>query len=582
MKTIILYLQFLLFIINFLNGTPGVEGASCTTSSTCQTTDYTLSSCSSNTCGCLNSSFVAIRSGCGLQLDKPLITTGIYSNQVILGQPFTLSCYTDGASTYEWKRGSTVLTSTANTHSETAASSSNVGSFTCQGKGVDSVFVSPVSDSLTLTLLGTGATTTSAIQPILVLDVTTPVLSGATVTLSCTNIPIGYTPADVKYKVNNVAIPGTGTHTTVTIDSTNAGKDAICELTTPSSVVTYTSPTSAAVKLPTLVTNIQSVSVTTSSGQTVTEVISYTSVPLTCSISPSAASVTYVWKKDGSVIDLATSPTYTATVSANYTCTAQISGQSVVPSSNQVKVTTSSSSLKSSSDIPVKGGRVILTCGDIRTDGTTYSWTKDSNGIVRQFDRRLQIDNVDTADNGIYACEAVGNQFYMISNSKTLTMQTTISKPFISSFGSFPCGDRFGEKGDYWLLCVTSSETIGMTYEWTVKGVVSTTVTNKYYSLPSITSLNNGDYTCKAKFGSVTSDSSATKTITVTKPGLLCYHDNVCIAAKTGYTGKCDTNDRCTCSDGYWQEGEICTNGVLAVMSSTFTMAAILLLTKLI
>uniref|UniRef100_A0A2C9LUS0 Ig-like domain-containing protein n=1 Tax=Biomphalaria glabrata TaxID=6526 RepID=A0A2C9LUS0_BIOGL len=262
--------------------------------------------------------------------------------------------------------------------------------------------------------------------------------------------------------------------------------------------------------------NIQSVSVTTSSGQTVTEVISYTSVPLTCSISPSAASVTYVWKKDGTIIASATSETYTPSTSANYTCTAQISGQSAVPSSNQVKVTTSINTLEISSKQPIKGGRVILTCGDIRTDGTTYSWTKDSNGIVRQFDRRLQIDNFDTADNGEYACEAVGNQFYMISRSWTPTMQTTISTPSISSFGSFPCGDRFGENGDYWLLCFTSSETIGMTYEWTVKGVVSTTVTNKYYSLPSITSLNNGDYTCKAKFGSVTSDSSATKTITVT------------------------------------------------------------------
>ncbi|KAI8781022.1 carcinoembryonic antigen-related cell adhesion molecule 1, partial [Biomphalaria glabrata] len=141
------------------------------------------------------------------------------------------------------------------------------------------------------------------------------------------------------------------------------------------------------------------------------------------------------------------------------------------------------------------------------------------------------------------------------------------------------CSRHYGENGDFTLGCYTDSETIGMTYEWTVKGVVSS-VTTKFYSLKAITSANNGDYICKAKFGSATSDLSPAETVTVTKPGLLCYHDNVCIAAKTGYSGKCDVNDRCTCSDGYSQKGEVCSNGVVQVVSSLAIILLTLVITK--
>ncbi|KAI8781020.1 GPI-anchored protein PB15E9.01c, partial [Biomphalaria glabrata] len=152
---------------------------------------------------------------------------------------------------------------------------------------------------------------TSAVQPVLTLSVTTPVLASSnTITLSCTNIPMGYTAA-VTYKVNAVAITGN----TVTIDSTNAGKDAICELTTPSSGVTFSSPASAVVKLPTLVTNIQTVTVTTAS-QTVTEVLAGPSVTLTCSHIPvvgylggPAVTPTFAWQKDGSTITSETGAT---------------------------------------------------------------------------------------------------------------------------------------------------------------------------------------------------------------------------------------------------------------------------------
>ncbi|KAK6973646.1 hemicentin-2 [Biomphalaria glabrata] len=203
----------------------------------------------------------------------------------------------------------------------------------------------------------------------------------------------------------------------------------------------------------------------------VTEVIG-TSIELTCSTSPQdpyldSLTLTYTWLKDGSATGLPTTATFTPTESGTYSCTAQLSSLTKLTSVT-VKVTIDNFLLETSSSMPIKGGRVILTCGEKRTDGTTYTWTKDAKPIARQFDRRLQLDNFDTTDDGIYACQASGNQFYLRSNTINLETQTSIFKPSIEQIGSILCSESFFEKGDYWLVCDTSSETIGMTYEWTV------------------------------------------------------------------------------------------------------------------
>ncbi|KAK6973657.1 GPI-anchored protein PB15E9.01c, partial [Biomphalaria glabrata] len=418
-----MFSAILIFLLATLVGSPGVEGATCTTVTTCQATDFTLSTCTGGTCGCLNSSFVAIRSGCALQLEKPVITPiAGRTNQVIDGQTFTLTCAVSGAATYEWYKGSTNLATATNTYTATA-SSTTVGSFTCKGIGSDTVFTSPMSDAFTVVLLGASAT--SAVQPVLTLSVTTPVLASSNaITLSCTNIPMGYSDT-ITYKVNAVAITST-----VTIDSSNAGKDASCELTTPSSTVTFSSPASAAVKLPTLVTNIQTVTVTAAS-QTVTEVLAGPSVTLTCSHIPAVGYLggptvtpTYAWQKDGSTITSETGDTLSVSASGSYSCTAQLASQTTVSSTNKVKVTIDSNILDASANRPIKGGRVILTCGDIRTDNPIYTWTKDTTVISRQLDRKLHLDNVDsTTDDGAYTCTAVGNQFYLSSKPVTLAVQ---------------------------------------------------------------------------------------------------------------------------------------------------------------
>ncbi|KAH9488636.1 hypothetical protein Btru_061313 [Bulinus truncatus] len=311
------------------------------------------------------------------------------------------------------------------------------------------------------------------------------------------------------------------------------------------------------------------------------------SIILQCATTPQAnylGTLTYTWQKYGTVLPSETNVRYPVSDSGMYSCTARLNSQTV-SSSNQVKVIISPSYLAAptifkSASKPVLGGRVILTCGDKRDDHVTYTWSKDRKAVGGQKDRKLQIDSFVSSDDGDYMCTAIKNTFFVSSSVVSVTSQATIEQPVINVYGD---GTSLGENGYYFLSCDTDSETVGMTYEWTVAGNVSS-VTDKYYILPSITKSDNGDYTCKAKFNSVVSVSSVTKTMTVTEPGMVCYEDTECIAAKTGYTDVCSANDRCVCSNGYIAVGEEClsTSGVMQIVGSALIITAASLLARFI
>ncbi|KAI8781023.1 carcinoembryonic antigen-related cell adhesion molecule 1 [Biomphalaria glabrata] len=564
----------------YLVGIQGVDGATCTTTTTCLATDFTLPTCTNGICQCLNSSFVPVRSGCALQLDKPQLTgPERNSYEVLLGQNFTLRCFVNGAESYEWYKGGTRISTSSYLYTD-IASPSTVGAFTCKGIGSETVVVSPLSDTYTVYLLGTGGSTTSNVQPRITVDVTSPVFVSATITLFCTNIPMGY-DGPVTFKVNGVNIDNPSY---VTIDSTNTGKEATCSIASPHSSVTFSKPTSAPLILPSLVSTIQSVSVTMYE-RILKEVIVPSAFTLTCSTTPDDVyignnTLSYTWQRDGSVINNATLIRYTALESGTYSCTAKLGSQSAVTSQNQIKVRIEDL-LYISSRQPIRGGRVTLTCGDIRTDNVKYTWTQNNKVISGQFDRKLQLDNVQMNDSAAYKCGVSDNQVYLASSSQNVSVQTTIERPLIST----GLARHFGENGHFTLWCITQSYTEGMTYEWKVKGVISQ-VTSKYYSLPAITSVNNGEYICKAKFKDVTSDNSPVLTVTVSQPGSLCYEHNDCDFDEPGYTGRCGSNDRCVCSDGYFPKGEMCTpvssSSVGQILSSAVVIAFFCVVIKMI
>ncbi|KAH9488635.1 hypothetical protein Btru_061312, partial [Bulinus truncatus] len=177
-----------------------VDGASCITVSTCQSTDFTLSTCASDVCNCINSSYTPVRTGCALKLNKPVIAANPRrSNQVTVNSIFDLTCKVDEAQHYEWYKDDVVLpTKVGNTYSDVAISTT-VGSFKCKGVTADGEVKSEMSDAFTLVLLGTGGISTSDLKPIVIVP-TQSIVSGQSVTLDCSNIPMGYLPFNIKYK----------------------------------------------------------------------------------------------------------------------------------------------------------------------------------------------------------------------------------------------------------------------------------------------------------------------------------------------------------------------------------------------
>ncbi|KAK6973652.1 contactin-1, partial [Biomphalaria glabrata] len=113
---------------------------------------------------------------------------------------------------------------------------------------------------------------------------------------------------------------------------------------------------------------------------------------------------------NGQEIPSQTSATYLVVHDGGYevydvTCTAQLSGQEAVSSRNRFRVSAYNTVPTASTSKPLKGGRVIITCGDLfLLETVKYVWLKDSALIERQFDRKLQLDNVNTTDSGIYSC----------------------------------------------------------------------------------------------------------------------------------------------------------------------------------
>ncbi|KAK0060297.1 carcinoembryonic antigen-related cell adhesion molecule 1 [Biomphalaria pfeifferi] len=291
---------------------------------------------------------------------------------------------------------------------------------------------------------------------------------------------------------------------------------------------------------------------------------------------------TFTWLMDGKSVDNESSPIFFPSVVGSYdvTCTVQMDNQTVVPSINTFRVNiVDDAGLKASATRPLQGGRVILVCGGRTSDQHRYQWGKGKYDIVGQYDRKLQLDNVSAQDNGVYICGQENRVQKIFSTS--IEVLTTISKPVIEIIGSSRGGTRFGETGDYWLVCTTDSGVDSMNYEWTINGVKAS-VTDKFYPLRSITSSKNGVYVCKAMFKNLISESSDPRTVTVTKPGKLCYYDNMCVLPYDGYTGQCDVNDRCECSDGYSQKGEVCSSGVLYNISITLVSVVALLHSRLV
>ncbi|XP_005095750.2 pneumococcal serine-rich repeat protein [Aplysia californica] len=159
---------------------------------------------------------------------------------------------------------------------------------------------------------------------------------------------------------------------------------------------------------------------------------------------------------------------------------------------------------------PVVGGYMAVKCM-VRADtltGLTYTWARSGNPIAGQEDHALQVNNLVDATHGNnvpYSCAAmIGTESVSDDSSAVNIVALSTTTPTVSSPVSAPA--RYGVGTSYTLTCTSTSETPGMTYEWTKAGTVQST-TSKTLTITATSTATT--YTCKAKLGSATSAASA-------------------------------------------------------------------------
>uniref|UniRef100_A0A2C9LM61 Ig-like domain-containing protein n=1 Tax=Biomphalaria glabrata TaxID=6526 RepID=A0A2C9LM61_BIOGL len=85
---------------------------------------------------------------------------------------------------------------------------------------------------------------------------------------------------------------------------------------------------------------------------------------------------------------------------------------------------------------PLQGDRVIITCGESLQETVQYIWKKNSLFLQRQFDRKLQLDNVDTTDSATYSCGTKNNE--LLPNFKEVKVEVQTKAETMSRTQKFP------------------------------------------------------------------------------------------------------------------------------------------------
>uniref|UniRef100_A0A673IJX7 Ig-like domain-containing protein n=1 Tax=Sinocyclocheilus rhinocerous TaxID=307959 RepID=A0A673IJX7_9TELE len=246
-------------------------------------------------------------------------------------------------------------------------------------------------------------------------------------------------------------------------------------------------------------------------------------VTLTCDIQRGGNfQWTYSWFKDGSVIRHFTERVYTITSvsdnSGEYSCRGERSDSQRSDTSAAVTLTVSARPkpvVKVRPDQRVfRGETVTLTC-DIQRGGNfqwTYSWFKDGSVIRRVTERVYTITSL-SDNSGEYSCrgERSDSQRSHISAAVTLTVSGE-PKPVVKV-----SPDQRVFRGEtVTLTCdIQRGGNFQWTYSWFKDGSVIRRVTERVYTITSLSD-NSGEYSCRGeRSDSQRSDTSAAVTLTV-------------------------------------------------------------------
>ncbi|KAI8781034.1 GPI-anchored protein PB15E9.01c, partial [Biomphalaria glabrata] len=400
-----------------------VYGASCSESLTCVGTKYTLATCdiATKNCSCYTG-YVPIHSGCGRQLQKPVINSSApYSNEILPGKEAVLTCSSnDGATLFEWtKDGMIEKGSSASRYTIKADSIKESASFRCKAKASNDDFDSPQSEPLSMNLINVTP------QPPVVQVYPTHLFAGKNANLTCRNLPNGYDLSKISFldeDLNEIISP-------LKMDLALSEKPVTCRIKDQSLKKDLTS---LPIKLPKVVVEISEVRITPALNNE--EFSINEEIVLKCLTNPESeyvdtpAQITYTWLINLKAASDETAQTYSLPRNeGNFivTCEAsykgkqiQSSGVSIIRNSTYLTKPT----IKAKPETLVLGSQLILAC-DGNNLNLEYSWQKETMAIPSQFDNILQLNNLTLSDAGDYICSVTRGKVTLFSDVFTISFK---------------------------------------------------------------------------------------------------------------------------------------------------------------
>jgi hypothetical protein len=476
---------------------------------------YTATSLGSYTVSIRNSSGCSITTSPIVIQNTPLPTTSISSNGInsICSGSFVVLTSSSianatGNLTYQWKKdGINIVGATSSTYNATSAGEYTldvINSNGCQATA------SPI--NLTTNLLPTVSISSTQSMN---------VCSGTAVTLTSNATSNATGNILYQWKKDGIDISGA---TSATYNPTMSGQYTL--------EVTNSNGCKAISNASVLVVNLLPTTSISSNG--VNSICSGSSVMITSSsIANATGNLTYQWKKGGINIFGATSSTYNATMSGQYTLDVINSNGCQVTSSIIILTTISSPtvSISSAGQTTICAGDSATLTSNVTSNATgniLYQWKKDgidiSNATNSNYTAKTsgQYTLEVTNSNG---CKAISNTSVLVIN---LLPTTSISSNGVNSI----CSGSFVELTSSSI----SNATGNLTYQWKKDGINIFGATN-----PTYNATMSGQYTlevtnsngCKATSSVIilTTNSSPTVNISTAGQSTICAGDSVVLTS---------------------------------------------------
>jgi len=246
--------------------------------------------------------------------------------------------------------------------------------------------------------------------------------------------------------------------------------------------------------------------------------------------SSSTPSATYQWYNNGIGIAGATSATYNATTSGNYTISATASGCSSTSTATTVTVNPIPATPTNNAGGPTTfcSGNAVTLTGSSSTAGVTYQWYDNGIAIVGATNTSYT-----DSTSGNYTLSATSNGCSAISIPITITDNVVIAGITAASSTTFCTGGS---------VVLTANAGPGLTYQWYNGGTPIVGVTTISY-----TAITSGSYTVMVSNGSCSVTSSATtvtvntipNTPTISNSGVttFCSGDSVILTGNSSTSG---------------------------------------------